>query len=452
MRGAAARASGEVDGGSLREPRCRDTGARPGPPDRARRRRRRPHPGRARQHRHERGAYNHARPRGPVQQPSRTCSGPTRRIRLEFDIRVVLTNTAIVAPYRGAGRPETVFALERAIDRLARALAVDPADAPETNLIPPTDAVPTGLIYRDGADSVYDSGDYPGLLRRARELVQLERVLPLASDAAGGSGSATPLHRGHRRRAVRAALRERRTVGPRPRPHRRERRRARGTGHARADHGGRARRSGRGVDVAEGDSAASPQGFGTIASRTLVSRATRSPRPPPRCATRHPSRRDPRARARGSFGQRRLAAEAGSAASLPLAERPVPLALQPGVAGGRRPSWRRARSTGRGRSHTLRGCTPRSWPWTCRPAWSSCSGTSSRTTAAGWSTPTIADGQIVGGVMQGIGGALYEEIVYDEGGQLLTGSFMDYLLPTASEMPESALAHSTCRRRSTRSA
>jgi aerobic carbon-monoxide dehydrogenase large subunit len=44
-------------------------------------------------------------------------------------------------------------------------------------------------------------------------------------------------------------------------------------------------------------------------------------------------------------------------------------------------------------------------------------------------------------VMQGIGGALYEELVYDDHGQLLTGSFMDYLLPTASEAPELRLAH-----------
>jgi carbon-monoxide dehydrogenase large subunit len=55
--------------------------------------------------------------------------------------------------------------------------------------------------------------------------------------------------------------------------------------------------------------------------------------------------------------------------------------------------------------------------------------------------PTIADGQIAGGVMQGIGGALYEELVYDEAGQLVSGTFLDYLLPTASEAPELRLAH-----------
>ena len=49
--------------------------------------------------------------------------------------------------------------------------------------------------------------------------------------------------------------------------------------------------------------------------------------------------------------------------------------------------------------------------------------------------PMIVDGQVRGGVAQGIGAALYEEVVYDEAGQLLTGSLVDYLVPTASELP-----------------
>ena len=47
----------------------------------------------------------------------------------------------------------------------------------------------------------------------------------------------------------------------------------------------------------------------------------------------------------------------------------------------------------------------------------------------------LVEGQIVGGVAQGIGGALLEEFAYDDSGQLVAGSFMDYLLPTAGEMP-----------------
>ena len=54
--------------------------------------------------------------------------------------------------------------------------------------------------------------------------------------------------------------------------------------------------------------------------------------------------------------------------------------------------------------------------------------------------PMIVDGQLVGALGQGIGGALLEELAYDEQGQLLTTTFMDYLLPTAQEMPASTVA------------
>jgi CO/xanthine dehydrogenase Mo-binding subunit len=49
--------------------------------------------------------------------------------------------------------------------------------------------------------------------------------------------------------------------------------------------------------------------------------------------------------------------------------------------------------------------------------------------------PQLVDGQIVGGAAQGIGGALLEELTYDEGGQLVSGSLVDYLMPTAGEVP-----------------
>jgi 2-furoyl-CoA dehydrogenase large subunit len=55
--------------------------------------------------------------------------------------------------------------------------------------------------------------------------------------------------------------------------------------------------------------------------------------------------------------------------------------------------------------------------------------------------PMIADGQIRGGALHGLGGALFEELAYDDGGQLLTGSFMDYLVPTAREAPAMEIAH-----------
>ena len=55
--------------------------------------------------------------------------------------------------------------------------------------------------------------------------------------------------------------------------------------------------------------------------------------------------------------------------------------------------------------------------------------------------PLILDGQIQGGVAQGIGNAFYEQIVYDDQGQILTGSFMDYLLPTSLDVPNVEIGH-----------
>jgi CO/xanthine dehydrogenase Mo-binding subunit len=49
--------------------------------------------------------------------------------------------------------------------------------------------------------------------------------------------------------------------------------------------------------------------------------------------------------------------------------------------------------------------------------------------------PLVVEGQIYGGVVQGIGGSLYEQLIYDDDGQPLTASFMDYLLPMASLVP-----------------
>src|SRR5262249_24158170 len=55
--------------------------------------------------------------------------------------------------------------------------------------------------------------------------------------------------------------------------------------------------------------------------------------------------------------------------------------------------------------------------------------------------PLLVEGQIVGGAAQGLGGALLEEFTYGADGQLLTGSLMDYLLPTACEVPAMRLVH-----------
>ena len=55
--------------------------------------------------------------------------------------------------------------------------------------------------------------------------------------------------------------------------------------------------------------------------------------------------------------------------------------------------------------------------------------------------PLIADGQVHGGVAQGIGAALFEEVAHDPSGQLLTASFVDYVVPSAAEVPSMEVEH-----------
>ena len=71
-----------------------------------------------------------------------------------------------------------------------------------------------------------------------------------------------------------------------------------------------------------------------------------------------------------------------------------------------------------------------------RPVTSSSLGMLRSTTAGPQINPTIVEGQVHGGVVQGIGQALWEEAVYDENAQLVSGSMLDYALPRADLLPE----------------
>jgi aerobic carbon-monoxide dehydrogenase large subunit len=97
--------------------------------------------------------------------------------------RIVVTNKVPNAPYRGAGRPEACFAMERAIDLVARARGIEPSDVRRRNMIAAAEMpYRVGMPYRDGEPIVYDSGDYPAALdkaldRRARRGGQADRNL-----------------------------------------------------------------------------------------------------------------------------------------------------------------------------------------------------------------------------------------------------------------------------------
>jgi aerobic carbon-monoxide dehydrogenase large subunit len=86
-------------------------------------------------------------------------------------ITAVVTNAAPTGSYRGAGRPEAAYAIERAVDAFARAADVDPVAVRLANFIP-TAALP----HHTRTGALYDSGDYTEALRRAVDLVDLSRL------------------------------------------------------------------------------------------------------------------------------------------------------------------------------------------------------------------------------------------------------------------------------------
>ncbi len=101
----------------------------------------------------------------------RMASGPYDIPRIEFRWRSAVTNTTPVHAYRGAGRPEATVDLERTIDMLAVELGLDPADVRRRNFIKPEQ-----FPYTTATGELYDSGDYAAALDRALELVDYPAV------------------------------------------------------------------------------------------------------------------------------------------------------------------------------------------------------------------------------------------------------------------------------------
>ena len=84
---------------------------------------------------------------------------------IEQTTKLVFTNTTPVAPYRGAGRPEGNYYMERLIDQAAREMGIDRIEIRRRNHIKPKE-----MPYRTPSDNLYDSGDFPAVLKRVLEL------------------------------------------------------------------------------------------------------------------------------------------------------------------------------------------------------------------------------------------------------------------------------------------
>ncbi len=375
--------------------------------------------------------------------------GPHRVRSLAVDVKAVVTNKTPNAPYRGAGRPEVVFVVDRAVDRLARTLGLDPAEIRRRNYLSASE-LPwrLGMPYRDGNPLVYDSGDFRGALEAAlaaagyddfrREQAALRargvhRGIGLSGYVEGTAigpyeGASVKLDREGRVVVATGAV-------------------SSGQGHETSFAQVAADALGVPLDwitVIGGDTAAVPFGVGTFASRSAVTAGSSIV---DACA----AVRDKLVRAAAALleaapgdveiedGRAFVRGVPASAVDLArVVQSAIPTFARPGVA----PADFEASAY-----HHVPTVTYASAVHVAVVEVDPETGAVRllRYVVAHDCgkviNPIIVDGQVHGGVAQGVGGALGEEMVYDEQGQLLTQSLMDYFVPHADDLPPLETVH-----------
>ncbi len=360
---------------------------------------------------------------------------------VDLAVQAVFTNTTPVAAYRGAGRPEATYYLERLIDLVAVEMNMDPADIRRKNFIPP-DAFP----YKTATGLTYDSGDYDAALTKALELADYPalRTEQARRRAAGGPllgiGLACYVEMcgfgPYESAQIRVEPGGSVTISTGISPH------GQGTGTTFAQ----IVADKLGVDfeqvvVRYSDTAVTPMGRGTMGSRSLavggsaLLRAADKVQEKARKIAAHLLEANPndvelhegkyqvRGAPQSSVSLARIAAQAFSARLPPDIDAGLEASeffRPPGLIypfGAHLAVVEVDPETGDVRVlnyYSVDDCGPRL-------------------------SPVIVAGQVHGGLAQGIAQALLEEAVYDQGGQLLSGSLMDYALPRAEFFPRFTL-------------
>lgn len=367
-----------------------------------------------------------------------------------FDVtaEIVATNKTPNAPYRGSGRPEAVFVMERTIDLVAHHLGIEPADVRRRNMIP-AQAMPfkTGVPYRDGAPVVYDGGDYPAALEKALSALGGLAQIRERQRAGWRDGRYLGLGIGSYVEGTGAGPFEGATVRIEPSGtlYVATGACAQGQGHetvfaqVAADEWGVTPAE---VHVVLSDTAAIALGYGTIASRSAVNSSA---------AIRQAStalRKKVFAIAAHVLGVAPEELELRDGCVFGRTRSNLSLSLSE-IAAASMPGWDNKRPPGisGGLEVTAYFEPPTvTWAYATHAALVEVDVNLCAVKIVDYAiahdagvliNPKLAEGQVLGGVCQGIGGGLLEEVVYGEHGQLLTGSLADYLVPTASDLPES---------------
>jgi carbon-monoxide dehydrogenase large subunit len=366
--------------------------------------------------------------------------------------RVAVSNKVPNAPYRGAGRPEATFAMERTIDLIARTLGLEPAEVRRRNMIQAAEMpYSVGMPYRDGEPIVYDSGNYPAALEKALEAIGGVEDFRKRQIAARVDGRYLGLGIGFYIEGT--------GVGPFE------------SAFVRVDPSGKifisggAAPQGQGMEtifaqvaadlwkvkpddvvVTLADTAAIAIGFGTMASRSTVTQS-----------------------AAMYYASEKLKEKVFAIAAQLLECAPADLELRDGgvgvvgvpgqavtlarIARAAMPGWSNERPSGvdAGLEETYYW-QPQTvtWSYAVHVAIVEVDRETGRVRIDKYAVahdcgnvvnPMLVEGQIHGGAVQGLGGILCEAIAYDANGQLQSGSLMDYALPIAADMPDMKIVH-----------
>jgi carbon-monoxide dehydrogenase large subunit len=358
---------------------------------------------------------------------------------VRVETMAVFTNTPSTGPYRGAGRPESVLAIERGMDRLAVELGQDPVELRRKNFVRPEQ-----FPYTTALGSEYDSGNYAAALDKALDLLGYQRLVQ-ERDAARARGELMGI-------GVSTFVEPAGSVGGE-------------TGLVRVERDGRitlvtgSHSHGQGhetsfaqvvadrmnvpmdqVRVIHGDTAAIDMGTGTFASRSMMLGGGAAV-----AAATHVVDK-----------ARRIAASQLEATVDDVV--PVDGGFAVTGAPARRVTWKEvadAAYTGNGASIELEASEMfdpqrEMWPFGTHLAVVVVDRETGRVSVdrivavddcGNVVNPLIVEGQVHGGIAQAVGQSLAEVVVFDVAGQLMTGSLGDYAVPRAGDMPPMVLDH-----------
>lgn len=358
-----------------------------------------------------------------------------------LNVQCIFTNTAPIGPYRGAGRPEASYVLERLVDQAAADLGCDPLDLRRKNLIP-SSAMP----FQTAVEQVYDSGDFAAVLDAALPVADWAgfKDRQRQSTARGklrGLGIACVLEHAGANRAESARV----DVDVDGRITLYTAAQSQGQGHFTsfaqlvADQLGVPPET---VLVREGDSDTAPQGGSTTGSRSMAV-----------CGGAFIEACDALVETGKEMAAHILEASTADiefkSGRFLIVGTDRMVALHEVASTAAAPEWPESLPASLSAAIDYEAVAP-TYPNGCHICEVEIDPETGQTTLCRYAAvddvgkiinPTIVDGQVHGAIAQGVGQVLTELCVYADDGQLLTGSFMDYAMPRADDLPSFDLAY-----------